>query len=41
MSDINAAPSSTEPSNEAAETDMQEGGAATVGRRALSRLRPN
>ncbi|WP_321967649.1 hypothetical protein [Burkholderia cepacia] len=31
MSDINAAPSSTEPSNEAAKTDMQEAGAAAVG----------
>ena len=31
MSDINAAPSSTEPSNEAAKTDMQEVGTATAG----------
>lgn len=31
MSDINAAPSSTEPSNEAAKTDMQEAGTAAVG----------
>ncbi|EML1595550.1 hypothetical protein RVY52_000244 [Burkholderia cenocepacia] len=31
MSDINAAPSSTEPSNEAEKTDMQEAGAATAG----------
>lgn len=31
MSDINAAPSSTEPSNEVAKTDMQEAGAATAG----------
>ncbi|MBJ9895243.1 hypothetical protein [Burkholderia cenocepacia] len=31
MSDINAAPSSTEPSNEAAKTDMQGAGTAVVG----------
>lgn len=31
MSDINAAPSSTEPSNEAAKTDMQEAGVPAVG----------
>ncbi|MET3631629.1 hypothetical protein [Burkholderia sp. 572] len=41
MSDINAAPSTTEPSNEAAKTDMQGAGTAAVGESSTAAAQPS